>query len=65
MQKEILKGLTNKEKGELQLLRLLQADKRRWLSMWEFNRINELSIKAFEGAGLPDIPQSSPLNPNK
>jgi hypothetical protein len=46
-------GLTKEEESELQLLRLLQADNRRWLSMWEFNRITELSRKAFEGAGSP------------
>jgi hypothetical protein len=46
-------GLNKEEGNELQLLRLLQADKRRWLSMWEFNRIAELSRKAFEGAGSP------------
>ena len=46
-------GLTKEEGNELQLLRLLQADNRRWLSMWEFNRIAELSRKAFEGAGSP------------
>jgi len=46
-------GLTKEEESELQLLRLLQADNRRWLSMWEFNRIAELSRKAFEGAGSP------------
>jgi len=46
-------GLTKEEADELQLLRLLQADTRRWLSMWEFNRIAELSRKSFEGAGSP------------
>ena len=46
-------GLTKEEESELQYLRLLQADTRRWLSMWEFNRIAELSRKAFEGAGSP------------
>jgi len=46
-------GLTKEEESELQLLRLLQADNRRWLSMWEFNRIAELSRKAFEGVGSP------------
>ena len=46
-------GLTKEEESELQLLRLLHADNRRWLSMWEFNRIAELSRKAFEGAGSP------------
>jgi hypothetical protein len=46
-------GLTKEEDNELQLLRLLQADTRRWLSIWEFNRISELSRKAFEGAGSP------------
>jgi hypothetical protein len=46
-------GLTKEEESELQLLRLLQADNRRWLSMWEFNRIAELSRKAFEGRVRP------------
>jgi hypothetical protein len=46
-------GLNKEEGSELQLLRLLQADNRRWLSMWEFNRIAELSRKSFEGAGSP------------
>lgn len=38
-------GLTKEEESELQLLRLFQADTRRWLSMWELNRIAELSRK--------------------
>lgn len=46
-------GLTKEEESELQLLRLLHADTRRWLSMAEFERIAELSRKAFEGAGSP------------
>jgi hypothetical protein len=47
-------GLTTEEDNELQLFRLFQAENRRWLSMWEFNRIAELSRKAFEGAGSPN-----------
>lgn len=46
-------GLTDAEASELQLLRLLQADNRRWLSMAEFERIAELARKQFEGAGSP------------
>jgi hypothetical protein len=37
--------LTEKEKGELQLLLLLQADTTRWMIMEEFKRIAELSRK--------------------
>lgn len=37
--------LTKEEISELQWLRLLQADNTRWLSMWEFNRIAELTNK--------------------
>lgn len=44
-----LAALTEKEKNELKLLRELQADRRRWLSMEEFNRIKELSKKQLQG----------------
>jgi len=45
--------LTKEETNELELLRILQKDRRRWLSMYEFQRIAELSRKQFKGAGSP------------
>ena len=47
--------LTKEEESELQLLRLLQADTRRWLSMAEFERISELAQKQAKGMKSPYI----------
>ena len=45
--------LTHEEESELQILRLRQADRNRWLSQKEFSRILELSDKKYVNAGSP------------